>query len=611
MTIIGYLLNQSILKLSFENTFNLKGWIVTSVTFIFLNSIVTISLALMVNALKINLEKEQRLTIDLKSANEQLELDQKKRTAVEKELVKSKKMLTQAIDGTTIPTFILDTDHVITHWNQACAKMTGLSANKMVGTKNQWLALYTNERPLLADLILDKCTEEKISDFFEYNIHKSPLIEGGYAGEIHIPAQNNNLKWFFLTASPLRNEDGSLSGAIETLMDISDSKIFEHQLAQSQKMESIGRLAGGVAHDYNNISSIIIGYAELALNKIEQDSKLQKYLTEILEAALRSSNVTKQLLAFARQQTIAPKVLDLNRTIENMLNMLQRMIGEDIHLEWVPGKETWAVKTDPSQIDQILANLCVNARDAINDTGHVCIETGNVSFDDEYCADHAGFVKGEYVMIAVSDDGSGITKEKMAMIFEPFFTTKNTGKGTGLGLATVYGIAKQNNGFVNVYSEPDKGTTLRVYLPRHLGKIIESQQDDRQELPESLNETVLIVEDNTSILELEKILLNDMGYKVLSTTSPNEAIQMGTEFKEKINLLITDVVMPEMNGRELSEKLKNIFPDIKVLFMSGYTANVIVHRRVLDEGVNFISKPFSKKDLQLKVREVLDNHKNP
>ena len=372
-------------------------------------------------------------------------------------------------------------------------------------------------------------------------------------------------------------------------------------------MESVGRLAGGVAHDYNNISSIIIGYSELALEKIEQGNLLYDDLMEIYTAAKRSTDITRQLLAFARQQTIAPKVLDLNDTIESMLKLLRRLIGEDIDLAWLPGAEVWPVKLDPSQVDQIMANLCVNARDAIADVGKVTIETKNISFDEDYCADHAGFVPGEYVMLAISDDGSGIAPETLDKIFEPFFTTKGLGKGTGLGLATVYGIVKQNSGFINVYSEPERGTTIKIYLPKHKGQAAETYSEKTFEIPLSRDETVLLVEDDGSILKLGKRILEGLGYVVLSTNSPREAIKLAEEHAGEVNLLITDVVMPEMNGRELSEQLQSLYPNLKILFMSGYTADVIAHRGVLEDGVCFISKPFSKKDMAVKVRDVLDN----
>ena len=381
---------------------------------------------------------------------------------------------------------------------------------------------------------------------------------------------------------------------------------LEGQLIQAQKMESIGRLAGGVAHDYNNMLSVIIGYAELALEKVGLSEPLHGDVMAILKAAKRSANITRQLLAFARRQTVAPKVLGLNKTVESMLNMLRRLIGEDIDLAWLPGEQLWSVNIDPAQVDQILANLCVNARDAINGVGKITIDTKNVSFDDAYCSDHAGFVPGEYVQLAISDDGSGMDTETLGKIFEPFFTTKGVGRGTGLGLATVYGIVRQNNGFINVYSESEKGTTIKIYLPRHTGQAVEQYSEDVPETPISRGETILLVEDEVSILKLGTRMLERLGYVVLSASTPSDAVNLAKKHAGRINLLVTDVVMPEMNGRDLANKLQSLYPHLKTLFMSGYTANVIAHRGILEEGVCFIQKPFSKNDLAVKVREALD-----
>lgn len=386
-----------------------------------------------------------------------------------------------------------------------------------------------------------------------------------------------------------------------------EQKKLQAQFIQAQKMESVGRLAGGVAHDFNNMLSIIIGYSESALEEVRPDDPLYEDITEILNAGKRSADITRQLLAFARQQTTAPKVLDLNDSIEGMLKMLRRLIGEDIDLAWRPGAKVWPVKIDPSQIDQILANLCVNARDAISGVGQVTIETRNISFDEEYCNDHAGFIPGEYVMLAVSDSGSGMAPDVLDKIFEPFFTTKGLHQGTGLGLSTVYGIVRQNNGFINVYSEIEKGTTIKSYLSRHTGQRKAEHLKSAQEIPLSHGETILLVEDDKSILKLGERMLNSFGYTVLSAATPGEAIKLVEESMGKIDLLLTDVVMPEMNGRELSERLKKQDPDLKTLYMSGYTANVIAHRGVLEEGVCFIPKPLSKKELSIKVRDVLDN----
>ena len=381
---------------------------------------------------------------------------------------------------------------------------------------------------------------------------------------------------------------------------------LQKQLQQAQKMESVGRLAGGVAHDFNNMLGIILGYTEMAIEEVSPGTSLRNSLHEIRKAAGRSADLTRQLLAFARKQTIDPKVLDLNATVEGMLKMLSRLIGEDIDLAWLPGPALWPVKMDPAQVDQLLANLCVNARDAIAGVGKVTIETGNVCFDEAYCANHAGSVSGDYVMLAVSDNGCGMDEETMRNLFDPFFTTKEVGKGTGLGLATVYGIVKQNNGYINVYSEPGRGTTFKIYLPRHGAGVVEAEPARSTDFHLGRGETVLMVEDEPALLAMGKAMLEKLGYTVLGAADPAQALRLAHEHTGEIHLLMTDLVMPQMNGRDLAERLMSDRPAMKCLFMSGYTANVIAHHGVLDARVHFIQKPFSIKDLGAKVREVLD-----
>ena len=387
--------------------------------------------------------------------------------------------------------------------------------------------------------------------------------------------------------------------------DITEQRKLEDQFRQAQKMESVGRLAGGVAHDYNNMLSVITGYAELTIESMEDDSPLRPNMEEILSAARRSTEITRQLLAFARRQTIRPRIIDLNETVENMLKIIHRLIGEDIDLLWKPVNDPWLVKMDPSQIDQILANLCVNARDAISGVGKLTIETGKATFDELYCADHAGFIPGEFVLLAVSDDGHGMEKPVQEMIFEPFFTTKDESRGTGLGLATVYGIVKQNNGFINVYSEPGRGTTFKIFLSRHDGEAKSFPAEETIATLQTGDETILVVEDEKSIREMTVKILENFGYRVLSAGNPQKALHLAKAHSGEIHLLITDVILPDMNGRALAEKLKTFHPNAKTLFMSGYTANVIAHHGVLYEGVNFIQKPFSPKELAVKTRASL------
>jgi two-component system, cell cycle sensor histidine kinase and response regulator CckA len=401
-------------------------------------------------------------------------------------------------------------------------------------------------------------------------------------------------------------ENKLIKGFRGIIVDLTDQKKMEERLRIGQKMESIGRLAGGVAHDFNNKLGVILGNVEMALEEIGDPSHaLFDYLSEIQAAARHSTDLTRQLLAYARKQTIAPRVIDINETIQGMLKMLKRLIGENIDLAWLPGMDIWPVNIDPSQVDQVLTNLCVNARDAISGVGKVIIESENISVNAEYSAGHAGFVPGDYVKIEITDNGVGMSRYVKEHLFEPFFTTKGMGKGTGLGLATVYGIVKQNRGFIDVYSEPGKGTSFKIYLPCHKGIAASTRVLGEGTIQAGQNEVVLLVEDEPAILKVAQSMLRKLGYWVLPAATVTEAVRLATEHEGKLDLLITDVIMPEMNGQELSARLQQLHPELKVLYMSGYTADTIAHNGVLDKGINFIQKPFSTRSIADKVREVL------
>ncbi len=414
----------------------------------------------------------------------------------------------------------------------------------------------------------------------------------------------------------IRNDFGEHEGMWAIVRDITERmrgekerKKLQAQLIQAQKIESVGRLAGGVAHDFNNMLSVILGHTELAMGKIPQTQPVFDDLQAIQKAAERSADLTRQLLAFARRQTISPRGLDLNDIIESMLRMLRRLIGEDIDLVWRPDADLWPIKMDPAQIDQVLANLCVNARDAISGVGKITISTHNQTFEKFDCADGAGLMCGAFVLLSVSDNGCGMDRETIDKIFEPFFTTKETGRGTGLGLATVYGIVKQNSGFINVYSEPGKGTTFKIYLPRHEGQTEKTDvTESAAQIPIARGETVLLVEDDSAIMEMGRAMLEHLGYRVLKAGGPSEALRAAEEHTGPIDLLTTDVIMPEMNGRELAARIQALRPEIKILFMSGYPADVIAGRSVLDKNVHFIGKPFLLKDLAIKVREAMGDN---
>ncbi|MCC6601846.1 MAG: response regulator [Anaerolineae bacterium] len=427
--------------------------------------------------------------------------------------------------------------------------------------------------------------------------------------EVGVVTPGGETVWMNVCATPVAFADWRV---LTTVSDITQRRQAEAErealraeLLQVQKMESIGRLAGGVAHDFNNMLSVILGNTELALARVTQGEALWSDLQEIHKATQRSANLTRQLLAFARKQVIMPQVLDLNESIGHMLKMLQRLIGADIHLVCMPGTAVWPVNIDPTQIDQILVNLCLNARDAITGPGHIIIETANVVITAEHSPGYTDVRPGEYVQLIVRDDGCGMSAEVMANLFEPFFTTKEIGKGTGLGLATVYGIVRQNDGFIRVVSQPGKGATFYIYLPRHTAEVKAPPQEVPPTAVASGQETILLAEDEPAMLEILQTILEGQGYRVLPAASPATALQVGQEYAGELDLLITDVIMPEMNGRELAQNLLNRNTRLKVLFMSGYTADILTDDGALDDTIHFIQKPFSVSDLANKVRTVL------
>jgi PAS domain S-box-containing protein len=436
--------------------------------------------------------------------------------------------------------------------------------------------------------------------------------DSGYLEESYIH-KDGRIVWGMASHSLLRDQSGKIIYFINFIQDISELKhvrkekeTLEKQLMHAQKMESVGRLAGGVAHDFNNMLSIINGYAEMSIDMLDPSNPVHGNLVEIYSAGSRSAAIVRQLLTFARKQTVSPLHVDLNSTISSLIKMLQRLISENIELLWRPGQNLWSIKIDPSQVDQLMANLVVNARDAITDVGKLIIETKNTVIDDHYCKAHAGTTPGQYIMLAVSDDGCGMDKEIRDNLFEPFFTTKGAGKGTGLGLSMVYGIVKQNNGFIDVYSEPGKGTTFKIYLPRCEADSNVSAEEKSQQSTLKGMETILIAEDEPAILRLAQNMLVSLGYKVLTAEKPSDALRAGEEYGGQIHLLLTDVIMPEMNGRALASRLSAGNPALKTLYMSGYTADVIAHHGVLDKDVLFIQKPFCMQDLAQKVRQALD-----
>jgi PAS domain S-box-containing protein len=472
--------------------------------------------------------------------------------------------------------------------NQVCLNMFGYEPEAVIGKSTADLNVWQNQE--------------------DRNHFLNSIQDNGFIQNFEVKMNRNNGVEITILLSGNRLEISGNSFILIAFQEITEQKLLQSQLQQSQKMEAVGRLAGGVAHDFNNMLGVILGYAELTLMTMVPSNPVYSNICEISSAAARSADLTRQLLAFARKQTITPRVIDLNETVSGTLKMLKRLIGEDIDLIWRPAPALWPVKADPSQVDQMLANLCVNSRDAIAEFGKMTIETENRVFGESYCSHNLGFIPGEYVRLSVSDDGIGMDKETVTHIFEPFYTTKELGKGTGLGLATVYGIVKQNSGFINVYSEPGQGTTFTIYLPRHIGESMDALNKVTSEQVPCGSETILLVEDEPSILKTTALMLEGQGYRVLTAGTAAEAIQLFKEQIGKVQMLMSDVVMPDMNGRDLAKELRSFNPQLNCLFMSGYTADVIARHGVLEEGVYFIQKPFSLSDLASKVREVIDGN---
>ncbi|MFA7330782.1 MAG: PAS domain S-box protein [Candidatus Delongbacteria bacterium] len=514
----------------------------------------------------------------------------------EEDLQREREFTQALLDSVPGMIYLYDESGRLVRWNRKHSEWTGFSDEELLGRS-------------VLDWYPDEETRTRVVAALE-----RMGTQGHGEVEAELTRKDGSRAPFYLTGVPVTIGGRSYFTGIgidisERLKAEQEQARLRDQLQQAQKMESIGRLAGGVAHDFNNMLGVILGHAELALAEVPAEQSVRADLEEIHKAARRSADLTRQLLAFARKQAVAPRKLDLSETVAGMLKMLKRLIGEDIDLSWRPGAPPLTVHMDPSQLDQLLANLCVNARDAIRGVGKVTIETRSAHFDQAYCDQHADSQPGNYVLLAVSDDGCGMDKEVLSHLFEPFFTTKALGQGTGLGLATVYGIVRQNQGFVNVYSEPGQGTTFRIYLPA-LGGEAEPTAGDAGEAPRGRGETVLLVEDEAAILNLCRSMLEGLGYQVLACGNPRAALELARQ-SAGVDLLLTDVIMPEMNGRDLAAALAELAPGLRCVYMSGYTANVIAHHGVLDPHVVFLQKPFSIRDLALRVRQALDGPPEP
>lgn len=425
--------------------------------------------------------------------------------------------------------------------------------------------------------------------------------------EIQTRCKDGTTKWSEIKVSFIRDAKGKAAGIVGVGRDIGEKKDLLKQLIQAQKMEAIGVLAGGIAHDFNNLLTVINGYTDLLIQDASPDDPVLQELEQIRAAGQRATSLTSQLLAFSRKQVLQPRILNLNDIIVETDKMLRRLIGEHIELKTIPCPDLHTINADPVQIQQIVMNLAVNARDAMPNGGTLTIETANVDFDDPYLAGHPVAKPGPYVMVAVSDNGVGMDEKTQSSIFEPFFTTKTKGQGTGLGLSTVYGIVKQSGGFIWVYSEPEEGTTFKIYFPRTEVELQEQTEEGRSRQKHQGTETILLVEDDESVRVLTSQILRNQGYQVLEAANGIDALQIAAGYAGEIHVILTDVIMPQMSGKELVARIEAIRPGIKTLFVSGYTNNVIVHHGILDRNICFLQKPFTNEDLARKLREVINS----
>ena len=509
-----------------------------------------------------------------------------KRKQAEEAILNAKKDWETIFQAIGHPALILDPGHRILSANRKALELSGLS-EKEIQQKKCFEVFHESRKPP-EDCPLERMRRSEQSETTEMEVEKA----GGT---------------FLVSCTPVFDGAGKLEKVIHIAMDITDRKALEAQLLQSQKMEAIGTLAGGVAHDFNNMLSVIMGYGELARERVsDPKGPSARALDEILNASKRAAELVKQLLGFARKQTAQPAVMDLNKKLESSRLMLERLIGEDIHLELVKSDDLWTVMMDPSQIDQITTNLAANSRDAIPDVGTITLATENAVLDEAYCSRRPECTPGEYVLLRFSDSGSGMDQKTKEKIFEPFFTTKEVGKGTGMGLAMVYGIVKQNRGVIEVESEPEKGTTFRIGFPRYRGKAA-SIEDILPETFKKGKEVILLVEDEAEILKLAQQILERQGYSVVAARLPSEAIALCEAHGGEVHLLVTDIVLPAMNGKDLSDRIRKLKPNIKTLFMSGYPKDLIAQRGIMTEEVHFLEKPFSIRSFTDKVREVIDS----
>ncbi len=500
--------------------------------------------------------------------------------------------------------FVLDRSHRIMLWNKACEELTGRPESEMIGTDDQWKPFYGYKRPTVADVIIDHDLDRLPALYQNYS--QSALNPQGIKVEGWYKNLGGKDRYIVFDASPIYSSTGELIAAIETLQDFTEGKRLEEQLLQAQKMEAIGVLAGGVAHDFNNILSAIVGYSHLTLSKMPANDPLKGTLEAILQASKRATTLTQSLLSFSRKQVINPEPTGLNDIMLRFEEFLTRLIREDIKISTTCAGGDLTIFADRRQIEQLLMNLVTNARDAMPMGGTITIQTQSVNVDKHFIEERGYGKAGRYARLTVSDTGEGMDAETKKKIFEPFFSTKEQGKGTGLGLSTVYGIVKQNDGYINVDSKPGKGATFEIYLPLLEG-VAAKERKEMEDIPaKGGSETILIEEDNENIRELFSTILQHHGYRVIKAADGEDAVIKFCENNDKVRLVLLDGIMPRKNGKEAYEEIRVINPSIKAIFVSGYAEDIISREGLLEKGINFVQKPVTPSALLNKVREVLD-----
>ncbi len=534
-------------------------------------------------------------TAQLADANERLRCELAERKKAEGALQSEREFLRAVLQNMEDGIVACNAEGDLTFLNKAAGELHGLPELPLPARE------WTEHFQLLSEDGKTPLPAEQIP------LHRALRGEGVRNVEVVILPKHGPQRTLLVSGQAMAGPVGEKHGALLLLRDITEQKLMEQQFIQSQKIEAVGRLAGGVAHDFNNLLTIITGYSQLVRDQLKDDDPLRPYILEVIAASDRAASLTRQLLAFSRKQVLAPQILDLNQIIQNLSKMLRRLIGEDIEVRNVLSPKLGRVRADPAQIEQIIINLALNARDAMPRGGKLSIETADAEFDQAHASRHISMVPGRYVMLAVTDTGIGMDEETQAHIFEPFFTTKEKGKGTGLGLAMVYGTVKQSGGYIWVYSEPARGTTFKVYLPRveDDSKIVAPRESAAAQAPRG-SETIVLAEDEEAVRSMVRGALESHGYQVFAANQARDVLQFCQQEPGTIHLLLTDVVMPRMSGRELAERVTALHPETRVLYMSGYTDDAIVHHGVLNTGVAFIQKPFTPDSLMSKVREVLD-----